>query len=323
MPGARKVCIDGKWKSYQPTDEFGCLGIRGICELEALSEGTQKRLLLRQKIWPQGPAPDINLSIRSLPEEIGLRKTVEKQYAETRDGSPTSQSQGPETFIQQDISGLVTLFDAVKRLLIANQPEKIWELYYNACAALDRMGAVGNRTEVPLQCPPSLAVGPGLTVVPLDAEVYPERVHQNSEACNKYVAWFGNEGACGFTAPKAASILHARALRRYLQQLLQMLQDVLDPIARANAAKLVAGLEKIPFQADLRESEDWIKTIAEEDWGIELPDDHERVELPPRMKSSERIRRPRFLSANRQLRREDLRRGTYPGRVLQARGTSD
>jgi hypothetical protein len=276
MHAPSQVLISGKWKVCQPGKEFGCLGLREVCEVDSANGQAPRLVLLRYKRWPQAGGGELALRLNECPEAgqaLALPSVAERVYPvaqkSDKDGQPTKANGCP--FYEQDITGLVPLFQAVNEAVQKGHPGLVWVYYYNACAALDQLGKSRGGPEVPLQCPPSLAVAADGRIVPLDAELQIENgAPPNTEARKMFSAWFGNEGATGFARPATASGLHARALRKYFQQILTALQSLQSSAGKSDIPRLQASLREIPPSGELEETGEWIKEVAGRDWGINL-----------------------------------------------------
>jgi len=147
--------IDQKyWCPFQATDELGFLGSRWIGELG--QDGQRKRLLIRYVNWTQPGGPQAQLTlVRFGLARLRLREATPKIY-------PQRVQQGGReqivayNFIQQDVSGLVSLRQAVQDAVRQGQPRRIWMLFHEACRALDRFcGSFAPGQPIPLQCPPA------------------------------------------------------------------------------------------------------------------------------------------------------------------------
>lgn len=283
-----QLCIDGRWIACQDADGFGALGIRYLCELGSSPGQPTKKLLVRQQVWPQtgGTSGETfaKLTTGTVPsaESLGLRAVMVNKYQQTvtqADGTPRV---NVCPVLQQDVTGLISLKQAILRAIKGNQPQQIWQLFYYACKALDNFGvAIGAGRPVPLQCPESLAVDANNRVVPLDAAMLVAgSVPADSEANRMYRSWFGEEGSKGFASRDNASVMHAKALVLYFHRLLGAWQQKTAGTNRQLPAKVVAPLERMPAGASLNDFEHWIQESAE-DWNITIEDEEDSPRKSP------------------------------------------
>jgi hypothetical protein len=273
------MSIDGKWVACHPVEEFGALGVRYLCELEAERGRTAKRLLLRRRRWPgsnssRESAAKLGIGKGPDGDRRGFRPVAVKTYPEAvpaRGGSPAV---APCEVLQQDVSGLVSLGAAVRKALKDGDARRVWRLFFFACDALDEFGkAAGRGKLVPLQCPPGLAVGPGDRAVLLDAELrVVASAAADTEARRGYARWFGPERANGFAEGEEASRLHANALLAYFRELLGGVQQAASPPGRAFCAKMATELDAVPSDADLDDLENWVRN-NKEDWSLPVEDE--------------------------------------------------
>jgi hypothetical protein len=273
-----QLCIDGKWVRCLPAEDFGFIGVRHVCDLSTTPGQPNRKLLIRNCTWPQVGAsngtqsPSLDLIKFSKGAMDGLRPVLHKTYqqaAQQSGGKPYIQ---PSQVLQQDITGLFPLRIAILRAVNEGHPERIWRLFFNACEALDRYSKLlPAGTPVRLQCPGSLAVGPDLRVVPLDAELQ-VNTSVSPEAQRAYRIWFGDAGSGGLADQGQASILHANALLRYFQQLLGELQQKGGPGSGEALGKLVAQLGGFRSNVTLLDLEESIRDGAE-DWNIYIEDE--------------------------------------------------
>ena len=280
-----QLCIDGRWIACQAADGFGALGIRYLCELDSSAGQPAKKLLVRQQVWPRirGTSGQTFAKLTTGKvrggKSLGLRAVMANKY-QYREQAVAKTEGAPHIdkcpVLQQDVTGLISLKQAILRAIQSNQPQQIWQLFYYACRALDDFGAaVGADRPVPLQCPDSLAVDANNRVVALDAEMLVAgAVSADSEASRMYRAWFGEEGSKGFADRDNASVMHAKALVLYFQRLLGAWQQQTAGTNRQLPAKVVGPLERMPAGASLDDFENWIRESAE-DWNITIDDEED------------------------------------------------
>ncbi len=229
----------------RPGSEYGFLGSR----LLGL-RGPVKRLLLRRPRWPDGQGASLTVVKSPAANRLGLRPV-------------TSDPSSPSRFLEQDVTGLVSLDRAVLRALREGCPGRVAGLLRTAGQALDAFGHCSDpRGRVALQHPASLAVTTQGQIVPLDAELRVLGPWPPEAACD-YGRWLGTRE--GSVAPLDASRRHARALVLYVRELIGRLQGEAAPGSAAAFADLAGWLGRIPsgltlagLEASLREgSSQW------------------------------------------------------------------
>ncbi len=269
-----QLAIDGKWVVCRPPEDYGFLGLRCICELGDTPGQPSKKLLIRRTVWPESGmsagTPPIQLAYAKASDSCraNLRPLAIKQYEQA-----TPQADGfvqtTEKVVQQDVTGLIPLKNAIVEAANMGRPEKIWQLFHNACQALDEFGKpAGLNKTVQLQCPESLAVNADNRVILLDAEIrLAGGLLRHSEAKKVYTQWFGSKESSGFANSKQASLMHANALLLYFRHLLGELLPETASTGQAVLTKVIAKVEQIRPGGDLDDLEEWIRTNGE-DWNI-------------------------------------------------------
>jgi len=268
--------IDGTLRKCQETKSFGLLGRRHILML-----GNNKRMLIRDIPWGA-----VSLTIDNLPHagRLNLRHARLKTYPDHQ--GPADKAPKPRPVLQQDITELIPLEAAVRKVMADRQPARIWGLVLSSCRSLRRLGqASGSELGVPLQCPPSLAVGPNNRVVALDAEVRIDGdLPQQPEASQAYAKWFGQYGQTGHAHIAFASQLHAKAVLLYIRELLGELikaGTIPDPqLARQVMAQIEVLLNAPHINLETLEKfiEDNRAALGiTEDFGIDLPEEEEQL----------------------------------------------
>ena len=203
------LSIDGKMFPCHPAGEFGFLGDRVICDLVSASGHSPKKLLCRKKLNDG----DDGLEIDKVPEAgaLGLRPLVPKTYQTAIPSADRKLKREEHQFLQQDITGLITLRAAILRVVAEGSPRKVWHLFYSACKALNGYGkSIGGQRLVPLQCPNGLAVNVKTgQVVMLDAEMKIPTLSDSSDEA-AFVKWFGSAGRFRYARANEASMLHSK-----------------------------------------------------------------------------------------------------------------
>jgi hypothetical protein len=294
-----QISIDGKWHFSKPTDDFGKLGLREICDLGATPGQPHKKLLLRRITWPQEGmppgSPPLPLAIHRVADghQLGLREALDKTYYEiTSQPSGSSQPQ-PCRVYQQDITDLIPLRQAIFKILREGKVERFWLIFDKACWALEQLGNTAQAAGRPvlLQLPESLAVGRGNRVVPLDAEIgMAAPMPATGEARKLYQAWFGNQCRNGMASPEEASVLHGKALRAFMRQLLGLAFNNASPEVQPGIAKIIQRIDQLSPGTSLEDFDGWIRQNAV-DWGITIEDSPE----PPPQNVAPMLPQPQIL----------------------------
>ena len=129
---------------------------RCLCDLGTGSGTDAKTLLIRFPLWPQPngtSGPDASLVVRGLKADrsLTLRPVVVKQYDRAlRQPDGKYQRTDSVQVFQQDLTGLLTIKQAIVQALKRGEPQAIWQLFYNACKALDEIGHSGTGKPVSL-----------------------------------------------------------------------------------------------------------------------------------------------------------------------------
>jgi hypothetical protein len=275
-----QISLDGKWFSCQSAGEFGFLGDRTLCDLTAAGKQAPKILLVRPLRWFQGGAANGNLSstleIDKIPAAAGLelRPFAIKTYEHAIPASDGKLGRLEERqFLQQEITGLLTLREAILKVVRAGSPRKVWHLFYSACKALNKYAkSVGPQRLVSLQCPNGLGVDAKTgQVVLLDAEMrIPVLSDPNAAA---FVKWFGSSQWNWCVQENEASLLHSRALLLFFREALGYLDKQLDATAGGIPNQLGAQLNGLAAAKSLQELADKAQEIAE-DWSLPLDEDN-------------------------------------------------
>src|SRR5262249_1440794 len=129
--------------------------------------------------------------------------------------------------IQQDITGLVPLKNAILDAVKKGEANRIGRLFFACCRTLDRFGtSFATGKPIPFQCPGGLAVNQHNRIVPVDAEIR-LRGPLNSAPVAKqlFSAWFGATNGDSSTDRKEASRRHAQALLLYFRHLIGAAQN--------------------------------------------------------------------------------------------------
>jgi len=154
------LLMDGKWFPCMPAGEFGFLGERILCDLGKTGEQPSKKLLVRPlKCLQAGSSSDKStsaLEVDKIPDGTGLRlrPVVAKTYDYATPSPDGKLKREERQFLQQDVSGLLTLREAILKVVSERSPRKVWFLFYSTCKALNNFGkAFGTQQLVPLQCP--------------------------------------------------------------------------------------------------------------------------------------------------------------------------
>ena len=281
-----QICIDNRWISCSSAEGYGTLGIRYVCDLGTSAGQPEKRLLIRHRVWPQtagdgqGALAKLTTGTVARNGQLGLRPVVVGKYHQNtprKDGSPLIEIRD---IMQQDVTGLIPLKQAILRAVQSSQPQQIWQVFYNACKALDDFGkTVGAERPVPLQSPESLVVDANNRCVPLDAEILVAGSPVDGEASRLYRNWFGESGSKGFADPQTASVMHANALLLYFRQVLDSWQRQAGEGGRPLPAIVATPLQRMPAGVSLEDCESWIRDSAE-NWDIFIDDEESPAAIP-------------------------------------------
>ncbi len=263
--------IDGVWVQCYATEDFGALGQRFLCDFAKAPGEPQKLMLLRLKDWTQVSLPNfvapipLVLKPGSDARPPMLRAVKGKLYQRTL-AMPDGKSRAePCSVLQQDVSGLLSLRDAILRAKKAGDTPRIWQLFFGACKTLNRFGKTfGGGQPVPLQCPGSLAVESGGRIVLLDAEIRVGAAAAAPDAKQLYQTWFGEKGGSGAADAKDASLMHSRALLLFFRQLLGGSPQQPAGAVPAALAKAIVGLGQVPLGIPLDEMEEWVRNNGED-----------------------------------------------------------
>lgn len=282
-----QLCIDGQWIACLQAEGYGTLGVRYLCDLGTGQGRLAKRLLIRHRAWPQarGTGREVlaKLTAGKVPDgrQLRLRPVMPNKYQQTSPQTDGSTRIDVCPVLQQDVTGLISLKQAILRALKSSQPQQVWQLFYHACKVLDDFGkAVGVERPVPLQCPESLAVDANNRVVPLDAEILVAgSPPADGEASRLYRTWFGEVGSKGFADPQTASVMHANALLLYFRKVLGDWQQHASECNRPLPAVVTTPLQRTRAGASLEDFKNWIRESAE-DWNIPI-DDEDNEQAPP------------------------------------------
>ena len=266
------LSVDGKLFPCHPAGEFGFLGDRIYCDLVSTGVHPPKKLLFRKYHWLQGKNEgNCDLEIDKIPDtaQLGLRPLAVKncQYAIPSADKKFKREEHP--FLQQDISGLITLRAAILKVVDEGSPRKVWHLFYSACKALNGFGkTIGGQRLVPLQCPNGLAVDVKTgQVVMLDAEVrIPPSAILSAAHEAAFVKWFGSAGQARNAQANQASGLHSKALLLFFREVLGYLQKK-EGAAGGIAKQLSVQLNGLATAGSLQELELKAEAIAE-DWSL-------------------------------------------------------
>jgi hypothetical protein len=195
---APHILVDGKLFPCTPAGEFGFLGERILCDLGKRAGHPTKKLLLRRVADGSGRRTNDTLEVRKLPGagSDSFRPILVKKYEYATPTSDGKLRRDELEFIQQDVSGLMTLREAVLKVVGEGSPRKVWFLFYSACKSLNSFGkSAGAQGPVLLQCPNSLAVDARTgDVVVLDAEL---RLHASGTVAPELLKWFGQSSHAG------------------------------------------------------------------------------------------------------------------------------
>jgi hypothetical protein len=262
--------IDGRWMDCQSTEEFGKIGVREICDFGVTPGQPHKKLLIRRISWPQAAAPGsppLPLTVQRVAEgaKLGWRPALDKTYHLMLPQSSGPAQPHPCRVYQQDVTDLVPFKQAVLQALREGRLERFLSLFLNACSALEELGKTCGATgqPVPLQLPESLAVGPAGQVIPLDAEIrLGSAMPAGGAAGQLYQSWFGSEGGRGLAGTAEASVLHVRALRAFMQQLLGQAGKQVPASAAVAPAQIMQRMTQLNQNASLDDFDDWIRQNA-------------------------------------------------------------
>lgn len=273
-----RVCIDGKWITCLPAEEYGYVGTRYLCDLATTAGQPNRKLLIRAHEPPQlksaGTVRPHGLGIQAVPGDgsLGLHSPIDKTYEFALPGAGGQYKKVVCQVLQQDVTNCLSLKRAVLRAAQEEKPKQVWKLFYSACKALRQYGdAIGTSRSVPLQCPSSLAIASDGRLFPLDAEVRLPDLSQATGLRDGLKWWFGKQGTQGFAAHDEASTLHARAVLLYFRQLLGSLKLATNPAAAPEMKQLWQQFEAIAAPNSL---DDLLDTLEEkaEDWSIPADD---------------------------------------------------
>src|ERR1022692_4507362 len=201
------LSVDGKWFPCNPAGEFGFLGDRINCDFVSTGGQPPKKLLCRKHQLSNDKKPNDEesaLQIDTVPDAValGLRPLAPKRYQYAIPSADRNLKREEHQFLQQDITGLITLRAAILRVVAEGSPRKVWHLFYSACKALNGYGkSIGGQRLLPLQCPNSLAVDVKTgQVVMLDAEITIPTLTDSDE--DAFVKWFGSAGRARYAQGK-------------------------------------------------------------------------------------------------------------------------
>ncbi|MSQ93707.1 MAG: hypothetical protein EXR98_04030 [Gemmataceae bacterium] len=273
------ISLDGKWFPCHPGSEFGFLGDRLLCDLVTTSGQPPKKLLLRPLNWSQGKSPNDKssspLEVDKVPDGagLGLRPFAGKTYDYAIPSAEGKLKRQERQFLQQDITGLITLREAILKVVKDKVPRKVWFLFYSACKALNTYGkSIGSQQSVPLQCPNGLAVDAKTgQVVMLDAEMKIPVLSEPNETA--FVKWFGIAGRERYAQDTEASSLHSRALLLFFREVLGYLHKQEGAAGSGILAQLGAKLDELEAARSLQELQDNAEMMAE-DWSIPVEDEN-------------------------------------------------
>ena len=277
------LSLDGKWFPCDPADEFGFLGDRILCDLGSSSDQPGKKLLLRSVHPLQIAASNSRrplageLEVEKVPDaaQSGVRPSAVKMYRYAMPSAEGKFKKDEQQFLQQDITGLITLREAILKAVNDGAPRKVWFLFYSACKALNTYGkSLGGQRLVPLQCPNSLAVDARTgQVVMLDAEIKIPALSDSNEAA--FVKWFSAAGRKRYAQEVDASLLHSKALLLYFREILGYL-DKKGPDAAGIPPSFGVRLDDLATAKSLQELEEKVEEFAE-DWSLAADEDKVRV----------------------------------------------
>lgn len=169
-----QFAIDGTWITAASDGGLGSLGQRYLCYFTSSEGKTSKKLLLRFQEWPQSGLTVVPLDLEAVADSRikDIRPVLIKEYHRTATQPTGKTGTAPCTVLQQDVTGLVSLKDAILSAVKKGKLYRIGRLFLASCRILDRFTkSFPLDKAVPLQCPGSLAVGSSYRVVPLDAEI--------------------------------------------------------------------------------------------------------------------------------------------------------
>ena len=269
------ICLDGsKWFPCPPAGEFGFLGDRSVCELSSGPGQSPKKILLRPVSSPQDKKAIVtggnNLQVEPVCEDIDgleLRPFLAKTYSHAIPAPDGKLRKQERSFLQQDITGLITLRQAILKVVKDGSPRKVWHLFYSACKALHTFGkSCGDLGAVPLQCPNGLAVDAQTgEIVILDAEIKIP-IHEDSIDA-QMTKWFGPAGKARYAKPNEAAVLHSKALLLFFREVLGSLPKQVGTGGDNIPKLLVTQLEEIAAAKSVQEVQNIAENLAE-DWSI-------------------------------------------------------
>jgi hypothetical protein len=269
------VNIDGRWAPVVVASGWGGLGEKLLCKLGGAN---QKELLLRFADWPQqgDPVPiGIQGDVKYDKKKNYIPPLRQSYYVAVKQADGKSQTYPrPVQFLQQDVSGLRPLEEAIRQVARENRSDQIGKVFFNACQALDeycREAVAAGSDKIALQMPGSLAVGSNGKVVLLDAGLSVPVPHA-AKIKQEYVRWFGQEYANGWSESKDAFMLHLNALLRYFMNVLQDCGK-----SGTEVGRLLAGLSQLTQAKNHIDLEEIERHVPEE-WTLPLPDDDKESE---------------------------------------------
>jgi hypothetical protein len=265
-----RVNVDGKWIVCRPAEDLGFFGTRVVCEFGGSAGQPAKKLLLRSLAQAGSVGPGGDVVVERLPAASGLelRSPVEKEYEYATPNDRGKYNPAMRRFAQQEVSGLVSLKQAILSAAESGPPKQVWKVFYAACKALHQYSkAVVLRDQVPLQCPSSMAVHENtLRVIPLDAEVQEAALTAAEEEF--FFRWFDTSNRVRYAGADEASRIHSRALLLYFRWVLGYLPEGAHRSEKGSPPAILLGqLAAIGTPDGLDSLLDSLKNFAE-DWSL-------------------------------------------------------
>jgi hypothetical protein len=286
-----RVCIDGRWFKCHSRQDLAFFGVRAVCDLSTSSQQPSKKLLLRRFARPGSSADADNrellVELLTGAEPLGLRSPTQKEYHYATPNERGKYDDEVYHFTQQDVTGLVSLKQAILNAAASGPPKRVWKLFYSACEALNEYGkavaAKGHEADplavqlVTLQCPSSLAVDEKTgRVIPLDAELQ-EPALPAADA-DFFFKWFDVQKRLPQAPVADASLLHSRALLLYFRYVLGYLREQPAPAGAVLPEMVLSQLAAIRPPDDLGDLLASLKNFTE-DWSL-AAEDAEAVAVP-------------------------------------------